>query len=826
MNKYLRSVAWLITTMLGMDVFAQQTVPSSEILHNIKGLKNCGKVLYIAAHPDDENTRLISHLTQYEHFDVSYLSLTRGDGGQNLIGTEIGEQLGLIRTHELLEARKIDGGHQYFSRAIDFGYSKTPEETFKFWNKEEVLSDVVWVIRQVRPDFIITRFSPKLEEGRSTHGHHTASAMLAVEAFRAAADPKKFPEQLEHVDVWQPQLLCWNTSYWFYGSVEKMEAKVAEEPSKYIKVNVNQNLPLIGKSGSDISSASRSQHKSQGFGNSPVLDEQWEYLELLEGETNDNRGAGIPAQWTKLRLGSKIDNMIDRVSEKFDPSHPEASLEQLFEIRKSIAQIRNEEIRNRKLKELNTIIVQCLGIKVTAFCKEQKLYGGQLVKTTLEVSSASEVSLISVLNQVNSKEYLDSAVAVKPFTALDIEWMAPNRVDQPYWLQGEREQGLYVVENQRLRGLPVAEYPYELSIKLQVGEEEVLLQVPLMHGSTDPVKGQIIQLLMITPDMMLNLDREVYIFSSDESESVSVEVISGKPNMSGYVELILPEGWKSEPAFFGSDFTTPGEVRLYTFEVTPPEGQSEGSIRAIFKTNEKIYSRGIHQLKYDHIPETAMFPGTESKVVRLDLKINGSKIGYVMGAGDKVPQSTEELGYTVEQLTVEDILQKDLSDYQAIVIGIRALNTIEDIGSINERLLTYVKNGGNVVMQYNTSHRLKSEPLGPYEIKLSRDRVTEEDAAIKILDPDHVVLNKPNKITQEDFDDWVQERGLYFPNEWSEEFSPILSMHDQGEEPQKGSLLVAEYEEGHIVYTGISFFRELPAGVSGAYRLWANILSL
>lgn len=824
----IRGAILLAGLCLTLAVKAQQTVPSSEILHDLKGLKNATNILYVAAHPDDENTRLIAYLTRHEHFDVSYLSLTRGDGGQNLIGTEIGEQLGLIRTHELLAARGIDKGHQYFSRAVDFGYSKTPEETFKFWDREKVLSDVVWVIRNVQPDVIITRFSPRIEEGRSTHGHHTASAMLAREAFTAAADPNRFPEQLEYVDVWKTNKLYWNTSYWFYGSVEEMEGKVAQSPEKYVKVDVNAYLPKLGRSGSDISSASRSQHKSQGFGSSPTLDEQWEYMELLEGEMPEGQmDPGIPDDWKAASLGSKLDKLIDKVIGSFDLEHPENSIPDLFEIRDAIAQMENKNLQKRKLAEIHKIIARCAGIKVNAYASEQRVFAGQKVKSTLHISShADQVSVLSVATRMDGKKYLDEMQLVKPSLSLEVEWVVPDVKSQPYWLSKEKKEGLYTVDNQQLIGKAYNDYPFFLGVEIQIGAHKFMMDLPLEYGSTDPVKGQVVEPHIVTPDVMLNLDREVYVFAQKGQQEIGVEVISGKPGMAGYVELVLPQGWGCSPAFIKTNFEKAGVIKRFNFKVTPPESQSEGQVRAIFKTEDNVYSLGIHQLNYDHIPKVALFPGSESKIVRLDLKKEGDLVGYVTGAGDKVPESIAEMGYTVEILSVNDLLQNDLSGYQAIVIGIRALNTLDDIGSTNEPLSAYVKAGGNLIMQYNTSHRLKSQPLGPYEIKLSRDRVTEEDAEVKILKPMHKVLSGPNKIVEADFDGWVQERGLYFPNEWSEEMEAILGMHDSGESEKQGSLLVGSYGDGYIVYTGISFFRELPAGVPGAYRLLANILSL
>jgi LmbE family N-acetylglucosaminyl deacetylase len=805
---------------------AQNTVPASEIFHDLHRLQKTGKVLYIAAHPDDENTRLISYLTNFEHVDVAYLSLTRGDGGQNLIGTEIGEKLGLVRTHELLEARRRDGAKQYFTRAIDFGYSKTPKETFEFWNKNEVLSDVVRVIRQVQPDIIITRFSPEVNPDRPTHGHHTASAMLAVEGMKAAADESQYADQLEELSVWETKHLYWNTSYWFYGSVETMDKKVAERPESYVKIDVNQYMPLLGKSGSDISSDSRSQHKSQGFGNSPVLGPQWEYLELLtEGTAPAHLLDDIATTWKERTGNTKLDKVISKAIKAFDVQHPETTVDALFEIRDQIGQLEQGKFRSTKIEEVQDIILKCMGLKLNAFTKSQNVHIGQEVNSRIEASTdLSGVSLKWKLNfggQPSSKR-----LTIAPGFKENITWTVPEESSQPYWLTGNRSHGLYGVSSIDDIGKAINDYSFYVVVDVMYNGHSLRKRIPLLHASNDPVKGQIIQPLTVVPNAMINLSKDVMVFAKDESKVLDIEIVAGKDKLEGYLELFVPEGWKQEPVFHKAKFTKAGEKQHFTFTITPPKGQSEGVIKALFKDDEGIYNKGMYQLKYDHIPEVALFPPAEMKAVKVDLKTEGQRIAYVTGAGDKVPDAIREMGYEVTELTVDQLLQNNLKSYDAIVLGIRALNTNESIGSANSLLSEYVQQGGNLIMQYNTSHRLKSQPLGPAKIELSRDRVTDETAEVDFLEEDHKALNSPNKITDADFDGWVQERGLYFPKSWDKTMTALLSMHDENESAKTGSLLVGQFGEGYVVYTGISFFRELPAGVPGAYRLFANLLSL
>lgn len=831
MTKLTRFTTFLIAVLISASLSAQ-TMSSSEILHELKKMQFNGTVLYVAAHPDDENTRLIAWMTNDLKADVSYLSLTRGDGGQNLIGTEIGEGLGLLRTNELLAARKIDGGSQFFSRAIDFGYSKTPKETYQNWNKEQVLSDMVKVIRQLRPDIIITRFSNEENPDRRTHGHHTASAQLAWEAAAAAADPTQFTHQLKELDTWKTQKFYWNTSWWFYGSREIMKEKVAENPDKYLSIDVNSFLPLTGKYCSEISALSRSQHKSQGFGSSPVVGDQIEYLKHEFGLPNGNSlFDGIATRWTEVDGGKPIASQLDKVLSKFNPEDPAASLTELFELKHRIDQLPMDTKWKAPASErLKKIIVACLGVQINAQTDVQHLYAGEKFNMQFEMDeSESEVVNLSVISAsfrgIKLVKEFDLQAEEGKYTQM-VELQIPGNTGktQPYWLEKAGTKGSYAVSEEHV-GKAFNDYPFVMELVLDVNGNELIINVPVVYSSNDPVKGRVVQPLIIRPDVMMNLSSEVMIFPTSAPKDLEIKVLAGKPGMDGYLELNLPEGWKCTPAFHKVNLENKGDARLLTFSVIPPEGASSASIRAIFKTGS-VYSNSLKSLEYDHVPEWDYFPTSDLQVRRLDLKLRGKKIAYIHGAGDKVAENLRVMGYTVDEHEATSVTEAILSKNDAVVVGIRAYNRIEEIGNVNDILNAYVKNGGTVVVQYNTSHRLKSKEIGPYSLTLSRGRVTEEDAKVSFLAPKHSVLNSPNKITDSDFENWVQERGLYFPSEWSDEYTPILGMADEGSEELQGSLLVSEYGNGHFVYTGLSFFRELPAGVPGAYRLLANILAL
>jgi len=829
MKKFTLSLFLLV---VGIAHLFAQTKSSSEILHELQKLEFNGKVLYIAAHPDDENTRLISWLTNDLKADVSYLSLTRGDGGQNLIGTEIGEGLGLLRSNELLSARGVDGADQYFTRAIDFGYSKTPAETYDFWNKELVLGDMVKVIRELQPDIIITRFSEVENPDRPTHGHHTASAQLAREAMNAAKDPNKFKHQLDKLEIWGVKKLYWNTSWWFYGSKDLMEEKVNEAPNKYVRIDVNSYLPLIGSHCSEISAQSRSQHKSQGFGSSPVIGEQIEYLQWMGGlEGEGNLFSGIPTKWSEVQGGKSVESSLKRLIDHYDVNSPQSSIEALFSLRNTVDAL-DEKCKWKKttIERINQIILMCLGSQVQANISAQSAYAGEELDISFSMDHPRNLNADFKIKKGFYRGF--ETLPELNVELKDGKWAGRNTVkiprditkSQPYWLAGNKTKGSYSVDEENV-GRAFNIYPFILELTLAIGENELKLPIPVKYYTTDPVKGRIIQPLQIRPDVMLNTSSSVMIFPNSEAKKISAHVIAGKPNMEGYVELNTNDGWKTEPAFFKCNLKEKGEEQIFEFKVIPPANQSSSSIRAIFKTSS-IYSSGLKSLNYDHVPNLDWFPISEFAVRKIELKRKGNKLGYIEGAGDKVAEHLRVMGYSVEVLDPNNLTSNALSSYDAVLVGIRAFNTVENIANINSVLNTYSEKGGTVIFQYNTSHRLKSESIGPFELELGRGRVTEEDAEVIFLEPSHPVLNIPNKLSSTDFEGWVQERGLYFPSKWSDSYTPILGMADKGSEELKGSLLVAKNGNGYVVYTGISFFRELPAGVPGAYRLLANIIAL
>ncbi|WP_181305893.1 PIG-L family deacetylase [Rufibacter sp. XAAS-G3-1] len=797
---------------------------AADIRLALEKLNVLGSVLYFAAHPDDENTRLIAYLANERKMRTGYLSLTRGDGGQNLIGPEIREELGIIRTQELLQARRIDGGEQFFSRANDFGFSKHPAETFTIWNKEQVLADAVWIIRKFRPDVIITRFSP---QPSGTHGHHTASAMIALEAFDAAADPKRFPEQLKAVEPWQAKRLLWNTSSFFYGQGQQFDA------SDKIMLDAGGYNPLLGRSYNEISAQSRSMHKSQGFGSSGTRGEAVEYFEFLKGApAKKDVLEGVNTTWSRVPGSKDVDKLLQEALKNYNSANPAASVPTLLKANSALAKLPASYWKNLKEQELQEVIKNCLGLYLEATSvREYSVSPGEPVAVSLEATNRSavpvtltKVEYLFVHQDTTLQQKLELNQPLFIRTSRTIPLATPY--SQPYWLRVPGSTGMFRVDDPALIGLPENPAAAQLRVHLTVQGQPISYTLPVVYKRTDPVEGEQYRPFEIAPPVFVNITEKVYVFADAQPKPVTVRVRAGKDQMEGTVALRLPEGWRSEPATGTFKLTQKGEEQSFTFMVHPGTAQTESAISAVVTTRGRTYSQSFSAITYPHIPTQTLFPEAVAKAVKLDLERKGQHIGYLMGAGDEIPASLQQIGYAVDQLHVEALSAETLQKYDAVVVGVRAYNTLDRLKFQQPQLLQYVQNGGTLVVQYNVSNGLVTPNVGPYPIKLSNDRVTVEDAAVRFLKPNHPVLNTPNKITQQDFRGWVQERGLYFPGQWAPEYEAILSSNDPGETPKDSGLLVAKYGKGYYVYTGYSFFRELPAGVPGAYRLFVNLLSL
>lgn len=810
------TLLFLCTSILVIGQPYPRQPDAAQLQLKLKKLNFLGSVLYVAAHPDDENTRMITSLANDRLAATAYLSMTRGDGGQNLIGPEIRDQLGLIRTQELLAARSIDGGQQFFTRANDFGFSKSADEAFAVWGKDIILSDVVTVFRAYQPDVIITRFPP---DARAGHGHHTASAILAQEAFDVAAQPGHGSGA-----VWQAKRLYTNTGRWWNQSIHAGTPGV-------LTVDVGRYSTLLGKSFTEIAAQSSSQHKSQGWGTGAVRGEQLEFLEFIKGDSaKKDIFEGINTTWSRVNGGAAVQALVEQANREFTADNPAAIVPLLFKIRKAIAALPAGVWRDRKLAETEQLIQDCLGLYINATSTYFQGFPGQGVRSSVDIVNRSAGAL--TVERIASAELRwDTVFARKLESNVPVQIKCSGQIgagsdySDPYWLKEPHSTGTFVIPATHV-GMPQNAPAVTFNITMRYADESWVIRRPLIYQWTDPVKGELWRPFEIVPPVFVNLSERVLIFADSKPKTVQVVAqSSGQKAMQGTLKLDVPAGWRVEPASVPFDVTASGGEFTGSFTVYPPTGESTGMVRAIAESGGKSYDRAIQRISYDHFPIQTLLPAATLKVVRLDLKRAGQTIGYIRGAGDEVPAALRTMGYSVVELKNDDVTASNLKGMDAVVLGVRALNTNPRIRYFMGALLDYVKTGGTLVVQYNTNGELETDAFAPFPLTLSRERVTEEDAVVTVLAPQNPLLTTPNVIRAKDFEGWVQERGLYFPKTWSSQYTPLLSMHDKGETAKEGSLLVARYGEGYYIYTGLSFFRELPEGVPGAYKLFANLVS-
>ncbi|HMK19972.1 MAG TPA: PIG-L family deacetylase [Chitinophagaceae bacterium] len=817
----------IFSAILSIGLFAQspQTWTSADIYLAIKKLNVLGSVLYVAAHPDDENTGLIAYLSKDRLYRTGYLSMTRGDGGQNLIGDEQGIDLGLIRTQELLAARRIDGGEQFFTRAFDFGFSKNPEETFTKWDKEKILSDVVWVIRKFQPDIIITRFPTTGEGG---HGHHTASAILANEAFTAAADPTRFVDQLKYVQPWQVKRVLWNT--FNFGGTN------TQSDSQY-KLDVGGYNPLLGKSYGEIAAEGRSQHKSQGFGVPAGRGESLQFFTATKGDQPKNDlMEGVDISWKKVNGGEAIEKMVNDISASFDFLHPENSVKVLVQLYKALNAMPAGYWRNKKLDETKQLIEQCSGLWIDVFTTEQ---------------FAVQTDSIRFNFQFNNRLGVNATIkgfVVDGFDSLMGQPLAKNRninfaktvfvpsskpITQPYWLETKMEPGYFNVNDQTKIGIPDIQPSYILSVKINIEGEDFNFSRAVKYKFTDPVRGELYWPLVVVPPVLITPSEDLKIIMNGNDKTNGTLAIKGlKRNFTGKMVAYSESDMKplTNFSFSSQKVSVNSKGQSLSFDYNGNEIKKSSNI--LFGITDTLGNNLIksdkHEIKHDHIPAINYFHDADVSLKVVNVETYGKKIGYIVGAGDKVPEALEQMGFEVNRLNQKEIAKNPLDKFDAIIVGVRAYNTLDWLGNYYDKLMKYVENGGNLIVQYNTSNFISNvrSKMGPYDFTITRNRVTDENATVTFLKPEHPALNFPNKINQDDFKGWIQERSIYDAVDSAGKFEKILAMNDPGEKTDDGSLLIAKYGRGYFTYTGLVFFRELPAGVPGAYRLFANLIAL
>lgn len=804
--------------------FGQNYSTSADIYLGLKKLNVLGSVLYIAAHPDDENTRLLTYFSKDKLYRTGYLSLTRGDGGQNLIGEEQGVELGMIRTQELLSARKIDGAEQFFTRAYDFGYSKTPQETFTKWDREKILSDIVWVIRKFQPDVIITRFPTTGEGG---HGQHTASAILANEAFAAAADPKRFPEQLKWVQPWKAKRILWN-SFNFNN---------AAPPAGAFKLDVGGYHPVLGKSYGEIAADSRSQHKSQGFGVPRSRGEVFEYFGTTGGNVPANDlFEDVDLTWKRVNGGEIVSRQINNVIASFDFMQPQKIVPQLADVYKTINALPQSYWRDQKLKEVKDLIEAASGLWLEAFTLQQYAVQGDSVRINFVLNDrlGAGVKLERIwIGQFDSSfsQNLEKNKNLNFSKSLFV--MDSAEITQPYWLRNKKEEGYFNVSDQLLIGQPDVQTAYTATFGLLIAGEKISFTKPVRYKFTDQVKGELYQPVFIVPSVTVYASPEILLFRKDKKENENILVqVNANRKISAIAEVHARSASYDVMNKDSSFAMNRNDTKNYTFSLNGDKlGRRNvdnlyGFINGMEGKKELAGYLAMRSINYDHIPSIRYFYSDNVKILNIDLKTAGKKVGYIIGAGDKIPEALEQMGYNVTLLTEKEISRNHLQQFDVIIAGVRTHNANAWMPKYYDKLMKYVENGGNYIVQYSQANNLSGGKMGPYNFSVVSKRITDENAPVSFIKPEHPVLNFPNKINQDDFKGWIQERSIYHADRLDSNFQTILRMNDPGESPEDGALVIAKYGKGYFTYTGLVFFRQLPAGVPGAYRLMANLIAL
>jgi LmbE family N-acetylglucosaminyl deacetylase len=793
---------------------------AGELAHDLDRLAQTGRVLYVAAHPDDENTRLLAYLANGRHLLAGYLSMTRGGGGQNLIGPEQGDLLDVIRTEELLAARGVDGAVQRFTRMRDFGYSKSAKETLAFWNHDEALADVVWVIRTFQPDVIVTRF----DEQPPNHGHHSASAILAREAFTAAADAQRFPEQLrDGVTPWQADRLLRNLASW----------RQEPAPKDAISLDVGAYDARLGVGYGELAARSRSQHRSQGFG---VPGERGALVERFAPVAGTRPAKdlfeGLELGWARFgERAAPLSQALAQARATLDRDRPELALAPLLAADRALDALPDVPRVRHARRSLERVVCGALGLFVRATAPRPFAVPGSEVKVDVEIvqrrPGAVALRRVAVGGGAAAPETGPLVVGEKKVVAMNVTIPPEAAISVPYWLVAEGAPGRQAVSDARLVGEPAQPPALTAEVELTIEDRVFRLSLPVVHVWTDPVLGERMRPFLIVPPATVTPAREAVLLPNGGGATVALRVKAGRDDLRGEVVLPLPPGWRVAPVSVPVTLAKAGDETTVRFEVSAAAGAEEAEGAPAILVDGKRWSLREATVDYPHIPPQLVLQPAHVHLVPLALRLPEGTVGYVEGSGDSVAEDLAHVGVRVEVLDDETLRSGDLSRFAAIVVGIRAYNTRDAVRAAHARLMEFVERGGTLVTQYNTNNRLSplQGSLGPFPMEIGRDRITDENAAMVFTNPDHPALRAPNAIVAADFEGWVQERGIYFASSWDPRYEPLFSAADADEEPLKGGTLVARHGKGRFVYTGLAFFRQLPAGVPGAYRLFANLLA-
>lgn len=817
----MKKIINIIVLLLAFNLSNAQN--AAEIQLKLQKLKVTASALYIAAHPDDENTRLLTYLANEKKWRTGYLSLTRGDGGQNLIGNEQSEKLGMIRTQELLAARRIDGAEQFFTRAFDFGFSKNPQETFSKWNRDSVLADMVWVIRNFKPDLIITRFPT---DGSGGHGHHTASAILAEEAMDAAADPNKFKDQLKFVQVWKAKRLVWNG--FNFGSMPQSDGK------DFTKLDIGEYNALLGKSYGEIASTSRSQHRSQGFGVPMQRGISKETFKYIKGDSVvNNIFEGIDDGFTRFKNTKTISKLIDKCIQNFDINKPSASINELIVIYNELDKLDNDYWKQQKRNELTELITSCAGLFIETYAVEYFTHPNSDLKINVQAINRSnaQVKLVSV--KINSmydsifQKDLENNILFNYPTKVHVNNQL--KYSNPYWLLQSPSSGLFHVADQHLIGVPEPIAPIQVSYTISINNLNFSFSKSLKYKWTDAVRGELNRDLEVLPVVSIEpQQKNVILTQNDKNKTLIISVKAFKKFENAKLKFKPTNGIVVSPSEVVFTAKENNSNFNFQFQVQANANNSLSiELEPYVEIENSTFNSKVERIEYEHIPIQTQVVSAKVKVEKIDLVTKGKRAGYIAGAGDDIPEALKQLGFEVINVDDNYLRTKSLKDLDVIVAGVRLYNTNNEMAAHYETLMNYVKEGGNYVVQYNTNNFISSisSKVGPYDFTVTRDRITDENAELKMINKADKILNYPNVIQPNDFDNWVQERGLYFLSKVDENYRKVFKGNDPNENETDGILITCQYGKGTFTYTGISFFRQLPAGVPGAYKLFANIIS-
>jgi LmbE family N-acetylglucosaminyl deacetylase len=865
----LRVAALLAATFAFPLVAAAQGIPSLD--EAISGLSNPMRVLVIAAHPDDEDTQLITWLARGRHVETAYLSLTRGDGGQNLLGNELGEALGTIRTEELLAARRLDGGRQFFTRAYDFGFSKSSDETFRHWPRDSILRDVVTVVRSFKPHVIVAMFSGTPRDG---HGHHQASGILAREAYDVAGDTVRFPRTATGgLGGWTPLK--------FYRG-----AWSSPPTGPVLRINVGEFDAMVGRSYSEIAAESRSQHKSQAFGSLQVKGARFTQVRREASRVNETQAPGtekslfdgVDTTWARFEtpngpraVAALLDSLSDAIAAAQASPYlrsPSAALPSLFRaaellspygIRRDDPRLSAEQGRARMaLSEdlaealrvahgrVSKALMLASGVAVEAQAERATVSAGDSVPFTVTVYNRGRMPVdvhpesMSACGRSNAPGG-DATSGVSPTLLPDSSrawrgWLCTSlgSVTSPYWLAGGRTGDMFRRASlTRSEAEATAGEVFRVTVALPgdaTARKRFDVATPIVYRYADPLRGDVSRPLAIVPEIAVTLDRSIEYAPARTPlvRQLRVELRSGATAPRDVrVSLRLPAGLRADSAARTVTLPGFGSVRSATFTVRGELPPGRHAIAVMAAASGRRFTDGYTAIEYDHIRPQRLYRDATVAIEAVDLKVPADAvIAYIQGVGDNSAPMLQQLGLRVTTLNPADIPKTDLSRFNAIVVGTRAYESNDALVANNAALLDYVKQGGTMVVQYG-QYEMQNPGIMPYPITLARpaDRVTEEQSPVRVLDPKARVLTYPNAITESDFAGWLQDRSLYMPRTHAPEYTGVLAANDPGEQPNDGPVLVAKYGAGTYVYTTFAFFRQLPNGVPGAARLFVNLLA-